>query len=44
MNTQQLQCFVYVAERLNFMKTAEALTLHAQNHVHIVGVESERTG
>ena len=44
MNTQQLQCFVYVAERLNFMKAAEALTLHTQDHVHIVGVESERTG
>ncbi|GEM_PF-2696800 len=44
MNTQQLQCFVYVAERLNFMKTAEVLTLHAQDHVYIVGVESERTG
>lgn len=38
MNTQQLQCFVYVAERLNFMKTAEALTLYAHDHVYIVGV------
>ena len=27
MNTQQLQCFLYVAEKLNFTKAAEALYL-----------------
>lgn len=42
MNTQQLQCFIYVAERLNFTKTAEALFLSVPTVTHhIKSLEQE---
>lgn len=42
MNSQQLQCFIYVAERLNFTKAAEALFLSVPTVTHhIKSLEDE---
>lgn len=42
MNTQQLQCFIYVAERLNFTKAAESLFLSVPTVTHhIKSLEDE---
>ena len=44
MNTQQLQCFVYVAERLNFTKAAEALYLSVPTVTHHIKSLEEEMG
>lgn len=44
MNTQQLQCFIYVAERLNFTKAAEALYLSVPTVTHHIKSLEEELG
>ena len=44
MNSQQLQCFIYVAERLNFTKAAEALFLSVPTVTHHVKSLEEELG
>lgn len=44
MNTQQLQCFIYVAERLNFTKAAEALFLSVPTVTHHIKSLEEELG
>ena len=44
MNTQQLQCFVYVAEKLNFTKAAEALYLSVPTVTHHIKSLEEELG
>ncbi len=44
MNSQQLQCFIYVAERLNFTKTAEALFLSVPTVTHHIKSLEEELG
>ena len=42
MNLQQLQCFIHVAERLNFSKAAESLYLSVPTVTHhIKSLEEE---
>ena len=44
MNSQQLQCFIYVAERLNFTKAAEALFLSVPTVTHHIKSLEEELG
>lgn len=44
MNSQQLQCFIYVAERLNFTKAAEALYLSVPTVTHHIKSLEEEVG
>lgn len=44
MNSQQLQCFIYVAERLNFTKAAEALFLSVPTVTHHIRSLEEELG
>ena len=44
MNSQQLQCFIYVAERLNFTKAAEALYLSVPTVTHHIKSLEEELG
>ena len=44
MNSQQLQCFIYVAERLNFTKSAEALFLSVPTVTHHIKSLEEELG
>lgn len=44
MNSQQLQCFIYVAERLNFTKAAEALYLSVPTVTHHIKSLEEEIG
>lgn len=44
MNFQQLQCFIYVAERLNFTKAAEALYLSVPTVTHHIKNLEEELG
>ncbi len=44
MTSQQLQCFIYVAERLNFTKTAEALYLSVPTVTHHIKNLEEELG
>ncbi len=44
MNSQQLQCFLYVAERLNFTKAAEALFLSVPTVTHHIKSLEEEMG
>lgn len=44
MNTQQLQCFIYVAERLNFTKAAESLYLSVPTVTHHIKSLEEELG
>lgn len=44
MNTQQLQCFLYVAERLNFTKAAETLFLSVPTVTHHIKSLEEELG
>lgn len=44
MNSQQLQCFLYVAERLNFTKAAEALFLSVPTVTHHIKSLEEEIG
>lgn len=44
MNSQQLQCFIYVAERLNFTKAAEALYLSVPTVTHHIKSLEEEMG
>lgn len=44
MNAQQLQCFLYVAERLNFTKAAEALYLSVPTVTHHIKSLEEELG
>ena len=44
MNSQQLQCFIYVAERLNFTKAAEALFLSVPTVTHHIKSLEEEVG
>lgn len=44
MNTQQLQCFIYVAEKLNFTKAAEALYLSVPTVTHHIKKLEEEIG
>lgn len=44
MNTQQLQCFLYVAEKLNFTKAAEALYLSVPTVTHHIKKLEEELG
>ena len=44
MNSQQLQCFIYTAERLNFTKAAEALFLSVPTVTHHIKSLEEELG
>lgn len=44
MNSQQLECFIYVAERLNFTKAAEALYLSVPTVTHHIKSLEEEVG
>ena len=44
MNSQQLQCFIYVAERLNFTKAAESLFLSVPTVTHHIKSLEEELG
>lgn len=44
MNSQQLQCFIYVAERLNFTKAAEALYISVPTVTHHIKNLEEELG
>lgn len=44
MNSHQLQCFIYVAERLNFTKAAEALFLSVPTVTHHIKSLEEELG
>lgn len=44
MNSQQLQCFIYAAERLNFTKAAEALFLSVPTVTHHIKSLEEELG
>lgn len=44
MNSQQLQCFIYAAERLNFTKAAEALYLSVPTVTHHIKNLEEELG